>query len=457
MPAKEKFSFVELTERLGGQKTPLCHFCGTCITVCPTGALSIGGNEKPLFDKSKCKPCGLCYNFCSGWKVDYDGIKGDFFSACRQEEILGPYLNTYIAYSTNPVIRKKGSSGGMVTGLLSYALDAGMIDGAVVVGRNDEKPWLPKIRLVKTTEELQKCAQSKYCYIPTNAFLRELWDKLDGKTGRYAIVALPCQIHAMRQMQRQNVKYVKNIKYMFGLICGYNMHYEATDFVRKKLKIKYDEVDNVKYRDLGWPGGMTFYLKSGEKRGIDLFHYHYLNAVFLPTRCRIACSDFFADFADISFGDSWLKNLYSADKENLGWSSIITRTADGEELLRNAFKEDRVLIEEVEKEKITGSFPYNIKYKKKGILIRLKMARHKAEYNGGMPVINNMKTGEKLYHIFYNLLLIFGATRFFKKAIYLVPFEQLRNAIQLTKRIMGYPENARDVILREKKKSVYKA
>jgi len=67
----------------------------------------------------------------------------------------------------------------------------------------------------------------------------------------------------------------------------------------------------------------------------------------------------------------------------------------------------------------------------------------------GFPLLI-MKIAEKLYHILYNLLLIIGATNVFKKIIYFIPFEYLRKAIQLTKKIMGYPENARDVILKEK-------
>ena len=54
MAEKERLDFNDLTKRLGGKKMPLCNFCGTCIGLCPSGALTPDYEMgKPVFDESK--------------------------------------------------------------------------------------------------------------------------------------------------------------------------------------------------------------------------------------------------------------------------------------------------------------------------------------------------------------------------------------------------------------------
>jgi len=43
-----------------------CTHCGTCVTICPTGALTVEDRKKMLvsFIEDKCIACGLCVNAC---------------------------------------------------------------------------------------------------------------------------------------------------------------------------------------------------------------------------------------------------------------------------------------------------------------------------------------------------------------------------------------------------------
>lgn len=42
-----------------------CVHCGACTAVCPSGALSIGGEDWSLqFEQEKCLVCGLCTKAC---------------------------------------------------------------------------------------------------------------------------------------------------------------------------------------------------------------------------------------------------------------------------------------------------------------------------------------------------------------------------------------------------------
>lgn len=52
-----------------------CSACGTCVAVCPTGALSIATeNERAVlrFDAATCTNCGLCYEACDEGAVSKD-------------------------------------------------------------------------------------------------------------------------------------------------------------------------------------------------------------------------------------------------------------------------------------------------------------------------------------------------------------------------------------------------
>jgi coenzyme F420-reducing hydrogenase, beta subunit (EC 1.12.98.1) len=85
--------------------------------------------------------------------------------------VLGNYKQAVAARSTDPDILRKSQDGGIVTQLFAYALDAGIIDGAIVAGQSDEpfKPnrWLqPPVRsssqhVAPATPSLRTCHSSK--------------------------------------------------------------------------------------------------------------------------------------------------------------------------------------------------------------------------------------------------------------------------------------------------------
>jgi ferredoxin len=56
---------VKSAAREVGRNEELCYQCGTCTSVCPTGALSIKRPEMAVaFDPTKCSACELCCPVC---------------------------------------------------------------------------------------------------------------------------------------------------------------------------------------------------------------------------------------------------------------------------------------------------------------------------------------------------------------------------------------------------------
>ena len=80
------------------------------------------------------------------------------------------------------------ASGGFVTASLLYSLKKGIVDGVAVVGNDPEKPWLPKVAIVSSKNDILEAMQSKYCVIPTLEIIRYSCSKQESSA---CIVAMP--------------------------------------------------------------------------------------------------------------------------------------------------------------------------------------------------------------------------------------------------------------------------
>jgi ferredoxin len=63
---KERGAEVELLSRDVSRDEKRCTSCGACITICPTGALSIPDRKsmEVTFEVEKCVACSLCVQAC---------------------------------------------------------------------------------------------------------------------------------------------------------------------------------------------------------------------------------------------------------------------------------------------------------------------------------------------------------------------------------------------------------
>ena len=47
-----------------------CIVCGTCVAVCPVGAISFGDDGKAVINKEICINCGACKSSCPVEAID---------------------------------------------------------------------------------------------------------------------------------------------------------------------------------------------------------------------------------------------------------------------------------------------------------------------------------------------------------------------------------------------------
>jgi len=343
-----------------------CTFCGTCVGICPNNALV--ARDGHILLRGKCDSCGLCYKFCPGIEIDLPLMSNNLFDDSNPDAYFGHYHSIWVAHSMDSKVRSNASSGGVVTSLLVYLLDAGKIDGAIVVGIHPQRAWDYDVKIARTREEIYEASQSKYKQIPLNTILKKI-NQLDGK---YAIVGLPCHIHGIRKLQIARSKDACKIHYCIGLYCGFNMHYQATEDLINKLGVKKKDIISLQYRGGVHPGGFLLKTQNSEKL-LDKSYYNVYNLLYVPSRCLL-CMDLTNELADISVGDIWL------EKYTGGWSSVIIRSKDGHAIFTEALEKGYLNSDAISRDDLSRSHAHLLKHKKENAAIRLKYSAIKPDY-----------------------------------------------------------------------------
>jgi coenzyme F420 hydrogenase subunit beta len=321
------------------------------------------GTYSPTVLNLRCSYCRFCLAVCPGHSVDFRNLSSFFLEKPAENNSLGAYLSCYIGYSTNKEIRWKASSGGIVTALLIFALEEGIIDGALVTRMKRDRPFEPEAIIARTRDEILSAVGSKYCPVPVNEELKEILRE----DGRFAVVGLPCHIHGIRKTEALNKTVREKIVLHLGLFCSLCPNSLGTEFFIGENIL--DNITKLDYRGKGWPGGMSIELKNGKEIFVPLHEYISIveSPLFTPVRCMLCC-DGTNELADISVGDAWLSEL----KDNkTGISVIIARSKVGEEILKRAKSKNLINIKKIHYHKVLQSQESILFSKKKRISARI--------------------------------------------------------------------------------------
>jgi len=381
-------------------KDGLCTGCGTCVGLCPVDAIELVIDHKkgiyvPQLDEERCNRCGLCFEVCPGHSVDFKRLNLQIFGKEPEDILVGNYLDCYIGHATDYYIRYNSSSGGLVTALLIYALQEGIIDGALVTRMRKDKPLEPEPFVARTREEIAAAARSKYCPVPANTGLK----KILGSDAKFAVVGLPCHLHGVRKAEMAVPKLAAGIVLHIGIFCGTTKNFLATEFQLRRMGISTREVANLDYRGMGWPGYMTVKLKNGQRKFAELYNY-YDNKFcsFVPWRCTV-CTDQTAELADVSFGDAWLPRVKETDR--IGSSIIVSRNKTGDDLLKQAATKTIIELRLIRTEQVIAS-QRGLLEKKKNSRARLKMSRW---FGRKVPALNTRLLPPSPWSYLYSGLL----------------------------------------------------
>ena len=285
----------------------LCTRCGVCYSVCPQHCINFDEQSYPCIDKDSCTECGLCHSVCPGVEFDFRQYYENMYGLKNPVEApQGYFKKAFIANSNVKIIRDRASSGGIVTQILVYLLREKIVDAVVLVSDNEHDPTSPIPKIARTENEIIAGAGSKYSVVPVSKILNEL-----KKTGeKFAFVGLPCQIHGLRKLESFDKKLSNNLQLVIGLACNTTLEVDAIKDLLWRKGIDESKVKQIIHRDGMFPGKPTVILKDGHS--IPLLDYGMTDAfgrlrlMYAPPRCLL-CSDYSAEFADISVADIMLR------------------------------------------------------------------------------------------------------------------------------------------------------
>ena len=315
----------------------LCTRCGLCVGVCPVAALSLTSDNFPYL-RGSCIACGSCFTCCPGAEVDFPALSTALFDRPYNPTALqGHVENTYVGHAAQKQIRQQGSGGGLITALLCFLLEKKKIDGALVVGSDPLKPYRSKAILTSSPEVLLQASQAKYGLNASLASLREL-HKCEGK---FAVTALPCQVHALRKLPQGAPKLAAKIELILGLHCSCGLEFQALLDMLKAKKIHKGEVERLCFRGPAWPGAVVAEKRDGCKIPLYPSEAHstvhqLLGGLYGAERCLV-CMDGLAEYADLSFGDFSAAEYTDGKLNTLTQCTLVCqRTSKGLELLKEA-------------------------------------------------------------------------------------------------------------------------
>jgi coenzyme F420 hydrogenase subunit beta len=293
-----------------------CVNCGACVIVCPFNCLEYT-EERPRLTK-ECKICGICGQAC----IQYDSSQAQmerfvFNRERKPNETFGIYRRLTVARTKDDKILKASQDGGVVTTLLLFALKSKLIDGAIVSGTNKDKPFLPIPKLATTRTEIMESAGTRYSYSPN---ILALTEAIKQKKKNIAFVGTPCQIQAIRKMQMNGLKkQTAPLRFLIGLACSECFTYEGLieKQIHQDLGLNLQDIKKIQIK-----GKLQITTDSGTKT-ISL-----AEAKKHTRKNCLSCSDFSSELADISAASLGLN----------GWTFMIIRTKQGEELFSKAEK-----------------------------------------------------------------------------------------------------------------------
>lgn len=344
----------------------LCAGCGLCASI-GAGAVALEtvspGFTRPVQTQaiSSAQEASIAAS-CPAVTIDNQP------AAPMHDPLWGPWFFTGTGYSTDEALRHQASSGGVISGLLVHALATGLVDFVVQTGMDPAAPLGNQTVVSRTRDDVFAAAGSRYA---SSSPLAEVGRWLE-MPGRFTFVGKPCDVSALRAYARIDPRVNAKIPLMLAFFCAGIPSGDGARRILAAIDAPEAQLAAFRYRGDGWPGNATATLADGSTRSMT-YHESWgkILSKEIQFRCKI-CPDAVGGAADVACADAWYgdEKGYPSFAEQQGRSLIMTRTARGDALLREAVAAGRIVTSPLDPAEIVRMQPSQAR-RKRELIARL--------------------------------------------------------------------------------------
>ncbi len=208
---------------------------------------------------------------------------------------LGPVIKVWVAYATDPEVRRRGASGGTLTALAAWLVETGE---AARVTASAVDPGEPRRTVpVTLTSRSEALAAAGSRYAPVAAC------RTEALTPGSAAVGKPCEASALRALTAIDHT---DAPLLLSFFCAGTPSQTATDRLVESIGVPPGTtLSSLWYRGRGWPGRFTARTTDGVE--VSASYGDSWGTALGPAvqwRCKM-CPDGIGESSDISAGDFW--------------------------------------------------------------------------------------------------------------------------------------------------------
>ena len=312
----------------------LCIGCGLCKSIAPESIeirMTESGGERP--HEVAPLPEGaldLINKVCPGLRVEL----GE--SDAPIDPMWGPVLRIARGYSSDPDVRFRAATGGVLSDLGRYLLETQRVERVLHLAPKKGDPLYWAAHVSTTPDEIMTGSGSRY---GPGATLTPLLGLID-EGGSMAVIAKPCDVAAVRNLIAEQPHAADVVRYLMVFACGGASRMTKNWDLLEDFGVGRDEVASLSHRGLGNPGPTRVTTRDGRAMETTyLAMWGDENTWDLQWRCKV-CPDGMGEVADIVALDCWPGGAPVGEDE--GFNGIIARTESGAELLAAAI-DDRAI------------------------------------------------------------------------------------------------------------------
>lgn len=330
-PPRWTFQWKELHDEV--ITSGLCTGCAGCVIACPHDVIGYRhepGQYYPFhleeeLGPSNCthgeKGCTSCTRACPrfrAWEPEAD--EHLFGRLRRSDEMSGIYKDIILARASDDFVYEIGQDGGLVSAILIWCLENGIIDGALVSHlEGAESGWKAVPGVAANREEILAGAGSRYTYSANTIAYSEATER---GLSSLALVGMSCQTSIGPVMWHRKVgKVGKRIKLNIGLLCSKSFDDSLFDeLFWFKYGLRKQDIKKMNIK-----GVFQVWTHGGDYHEISLKDCH----AWTREGCH-NCPDFAAEHADISTGGIG---------DATDWTLTVVRTELGREIIVRMLEE----------------------------------------------------------------------------------------------------------------------